>query len=87
MNSKKYEFLIVGSGAGGATLARELSKKAKKVLVVEKGKYEQKLGTLRGSLRFYDTNKLTKLPKKSKEGVILYRTIMAGGSTVVYIGE
>ena len=87
MNSKKYEFLIVGSGAGGATLARELSKKAKKVLVVEKGKYEQKLGTLRGSLRFYDTNKLTKLPKKSKEGVILYRTIMAGGSTVVSCGN
>lgn len=87
MNSKKYEFLIVGSGAGGATLARELSKKAKKVLVVEKGKYEQKLGTFQDCLRSYDANKLTKLPKKSKEGVILYRTIMAGGSTVVSCGN
>jgi len=27
MNNGKYEFLIVGSGAGGATLAKELSKK------------------------------------------------------------
>lgn len=87
MNNKKYEFLIVGSGAGGATLARELSKKDKKVLVVEKGKYEQKLGTFQDSLRFYDANKLMKVPKKSKEGVILYRTIMAGGSTVVSCGN
>ena len=87
MNNGKYEFLIVGSGAGGATLAKELSKKNKKVLVVEKGKYEQKIGTFQDSLRFYDGNKLTKVPKKSKEGVILYRTIMAGGSTVVSYGN
>ena len=87
MNNEKYEFLIVGSGAGGATLAKELSKKNKRVLVVEKGKYEQKIGTFQDSLRFYDGNKLTKVPKKSKEGVILYRTIMAGGSTVVSYGN
>ena len=87
MNNGKYEFLIVGSGAGGATLAKELSKKNKRVLVIEKGKYEQKIGTFQDSLRFYDGNKLTKVPKKSKEGVILYRTIMAGGSTVVSYGN
>ncbi len=87
MNNRKYEFLIVGSGAGGATLAKEVSKKNKKVLVVEKGKYEQEVGTFKDSLRFYDANRLTKVPKKSKEGVILYRTIMAGGSTVVSCGN
>jgi choline dehydrogenase-like flavoprotein len=87
MNNKKYEFLIVGSGAGGATLARELSKKVKNVLVIEKGKYEEKLGTFQDSLRFYDGNKLTKMPIKSKEGVILYRAIMAGGTTVVSCGN
>ena len=30
---KKYQFLIVGSGAGGATLARELSKQDKNILL------------------------------------------------------
>ncbi|MFC1909893.1 NAD(P)-binding protein, partial [Chloroflexota bacterium] len=56
---QKYEFIVVGSGAGGATLARELTKKNKKVLVVEKGKPETSLGTFQDAVRFYDGNKLT----------------------------
>lgn len=87
MDSKKYEFLIVGSGAGGATLARELSKRGKEVLVVERGRYEEKIGTLQDALRYFDGTKLTKTPAKSKEGVILWRTLMAGGSTVVSCGN
>lgn len=87
MNGKKFEFLIVGSGAGGATLARELSKRGKEVLVVERGRYEEKVGTFRDSLQYYDVNKLTLTPTKSKEGVILWRTFMAGGSTVVSCGN
>lgn len=43
MEHKEYEFLIVGSGEGGATLARELSKRGKEVLVVERGRYEGKV--------------------------------------------
>ena len=87
MVEKKYDFIIVGSGAGGATLARELSRKNQSVLVLEKGSNEKKLGTFQDSARFYDANKLTKVPKKSKEGVIIWRTIMAGGSTVVSCGN
>ena len=87
MVNKKYDFIIVGSGAGGATLARELSRKDQSVLILEKGSNEKKLGTFQDSLRFYDANKLTKVPKKSKEGVIIWRTIMAGGSTVVSCGN
>ena len=87
MVDKKYDFIIVGSGAGGATLARELSRKNQSVLVLEKGSNEKKLGTFQDSARFYDANKLTKVPKKSKEGVIIWRTIMAGGSTVVSCGN
>ncbi|MCR4405547.1 MAG: GMC family oxidoreductase [Anaerolineae bacterium] len=87
MKGRKYEFLIVGSGAGGATLARELSKNGKEVLVVEKGRYEEKIGTFRDALRYFDANRLTKTPAKSKEGVILWRALMAGGSTVVSAGN
>lgn len=87
MYDKKYAFVIVGSGAGGATLARELSKKGKEVLIVEAGKHEQKVGTFRDALRYFDTDKLTKMPAKSNEGVILWRTFMAGGATVVSAGN
>jgi choline dehydrogenase-like flavoprotein len=68
---------------GGATLAKELSAKGKDVLVLEQGGDERKVGTFKDCLRYYNSNKFTKLPKRSKEGVILWRTIMAGGSTVV----
>ncbi len=83
MNGKKFEFLIVGSGAGGATLARELSKKGREVLLLERGQYEEQVGTVRDTLRYYDLDRLTKLPRQSREGVILWRTFMAGGCTVV----
>ena len=86
MKSAKFEFIIVGSGAGGATLAMELSKRGKQVMIVERGNYEEKIGTFRDSLRYFDVNKLTKMPAKTKEGAILWRTMMAGGSTVVSCG-
>lgn len=85
MESRKYEFLVVGSGAGGATLARELSRRDREVLVVERGKRER-VGTFRDILRFFDMTAL-KVPRQSKEGVILWRTFMAGGSTVVSCGN
>lgn len=86
MLDRKYDFVIVGSGAGGATLAHELAKKGKQVLVIERGKPERRIGTLRNSLRYYDMKKFPPRPLKSEEGVIIWRAIMAGGSTVVSCG-
>lgn len=79
MKTKKYEFTIVGSGAGGATLARELSKKGKQVLVVERGGHAK-----RGS--YPDLLSGLDMPI-SKEGVAVFRKIMEGGSTVVSAGN
>ena len=87
MNADRYEFVIVGSGAGGATLAMELSKRGKMVLVVDQGKPENEIGTLTDCFRYFDLNYFTKMPPQSKDGVILWRTMMAGGTTVVSCGN
>ena len=86
METRNYQTIIVGSGAGGATLARELSKRGRPVLVLERGKVEQSVGTFADCTRYYDANAL-KIPKKSKEGVILWRTFMAGGATMAAMGN
>jgi choline dehydrogenase-like flavoprotein len=83
----KYDYLIVGSGAGGATLARELTKRGKKPLIVETGKLEEKVGTFSDASRFFDGQKITRIPRKSQEGVYIWRTLMAGGSTAVSCGN
>lgn len=87
MKGNKFDFIIVGSGAGGATLAYELSKRGKEILVLERGSDIKKLGSFKDILNFYDCNKYSKTPKKSKEGVIIYRTFMGGGTTVVATGN
>ena len=87
MSGQEHEFLIVGSGAGGATLARELARRGKEVIVLERGRHETKIGTFQDSLRYFDGNKLTRTPRKSKEGTILWRAFMAGGTTVVSDGN
>jgi len=86
MDRKKYEFVVVGSGAGGATVARELSKRGKEVLVVERGSKGQEIGSFRTSFDVFDMNRF-RIPKKSKEGVILWRALIPGGSTMVSCGN
>jgi choline dehydrogenase-like flavoprotein len=85
--TERHEYVIIGSGAGGATLARELSRRDRSVLVVEKGIDEKSLGTFKDASRYYDTGGLIPHPKRSKEGVILWRTFMAGGSTMASCGN
>jgi choline dehydrogenase-like flavoprotein len=82
MQKIETDIVIVGSGAGGATVARELAKGAKKVVLVEQGLSltNDKLGTEILAYNFYDKHGLW---SKTKEGVFYYRTIMAGGTTVV----
>ena len=88
METATYDIIIVGAGAGGGTLARELALKNKRrAVVLEQGKRETTYGTLKESVRYYDANQLTRRPAKSKEGVILWRALMAGGSTFVSCGN
>lgn len=79
----KTDIAIVGSGAGGAALARELARVGRDVAVIEKGGLVEDLGTQRGALRYYDKFAL----KSSREGTLIYRALMVGGTTVVSCGN
>lgn len=82
----KTDFLVVGSGAGGATVAMELAKRGKKVLIVDRGGIAsgKDIGTLKSAVfGFYDKCAL----RTSTEGIIIYRALMAGGTTVVSCGN
>jgi len=79
MSHEHYEFIVAGSGAGGATIAYELAKREKSVLIIEKGRYEQPIGGTANSRRYIDTI-------QSIEGIRIMRAIMAGGTTVISAG-
>jgi choline dehydrogenase-like flavoprotein len=88
MKNQVFDFVIAGTGAGGATLARELTLKGKQVLAIESGSYfEKPVGTFLDSLHYFDLNKHTKLPPRTNSGVNLWRTNMVGGTTVVSTGN
>jgi choline dehydrogenase-like flavoprotein len=88
MENEAYDYIIAGMGAGGATLARELTLKGKQVLAIESGNYyEEAVGTFLDTLHYFDLNKLTRMPPRTRSGVNLWRTNMVGGTTMVSTGN
>jgi choline dehydrogenase-like flavoprotein len=79
------EVIVVGSGPGGATVARELSRKGKDVLILERG-YDHRdkfyYGTYLGALRYSDRMSLL----FTEEGLNIIAPIMVGGATSMYCG-
>ncbi len=39
MSADRYDVIIIGSGAGGGTLAHRLAPSGKRILIVERGDY------------------------------------------------
>lgn len=78
------EYVVVGSGAGGGTVAKELASRGADVAVLEKGRWHKQLGYM--PCMAYLMDKMA-LFSRSKEGVLIDRAITAGGSTVVYAGN
>jgi choline dehydrogenase-like flavoprotein len=79
------EVIIVGSGPGGATVARELTRKGKDVLILERGyDYRNKFyyGTYLGALRYSERMSLL----FTEEGLNIVAPIMVGGATSMYCG-
>lgn len=79
----KKTIAIVGTGAGGGTLAKELAKAGCQVIIIEQGKTCQKVGSVSAALKFYEGCGLV----RSEQGIIVYRTMMTGGTTVVSCGN
>ncbi len=73
----EYDAIVVGSGPGGATVGRELSRAGERVLILERGKDDQNLGSYRTALRVLDTG-------RSEEGLSMLRASTTGGASVFY---
>lgn len=84
MSKSQYDVIVIGSGPGGASVAKNLSKAGKKVLILEKGRY---LKPFKGS---YKTT-LSMLDKfgffKSLENVTMLKVSAVGGATMLYSGS
>ncbi len=82
MNIEDKDFIIVGSGPGGATVAKELSQREKKVLILEWGDNDPLTGS------FWQGAKTLLFPGRSmlftRQMLGLVRGITTGGSTVHY---
>ncbi len=84
-NSLSADVIVVGSGPGGATVARELTKAGKKVLILERGDdFRNKFyyGTYLGAVIYSERRSLL----FTKEGLNIIAPIMVGGATSMYCG-
>ncbi|HLA77735.1 MAG TPA: GMC family oxidoreductase N-terminal domain-containing protein [Vicinamibacteria bacterium] len=77
--------IVVGSGPGGATLTRELARRGRRVLLLERGRDERGrfyYGSYLGPLLYADRSSLL----FSEEGLNIVRPLMLGGATSMYCG-
>lgn len=76
-----YDYIIIGTGPGGAPAALQLARAGKKVLMLERGAYHTRFLGFPFGARLLDR---FMVGARSKEGVIIERGITVGGSSMVY---
>lgn len=82
MNSSlHYDVIVVGTGPGGATVARELSKKKKKVLMIERGSNPVIKGSALQAATMFMPGKATLF---TYGALAMVRGITMGGSSIFY---
>jgi choline dehydrogenase-like flavoprotein len=82
---KQADVAVVGSGPGGATVARQLARAGKRVLLLERGRDwrgHPLYGTYPGALLYADKQALL----FTREGMNIVRPLMLGGATSMYCG-
>lgn len=83
MTTRRYEAVIIGSGPGGATIARELARAGRRVLLLERGRDWREspfYGTYAGALMYADRHALL----FTSGGLNVIRPLMVGGATSMY---
>lgn len=84
-NTLRADAIIVGSGPGGATAARELARAGQLVLLLERGEDHRSrayYGTYLGALFYSDKRSLL----FTEEGLNIIRPLMVGGATSMFAG-
>jgi len=87
----KADVVVVGTGPGGSTVARDLTLKGKKVILLEWGKDVPPRGTaFRGGGEYVGGPGALNLHKGilvSKEQTLMIRGVTTGGSSMMYLGS
>src|SRR5688500_16015359 len=85
MTAQRFDTIVVGSGPGGAAVARDLARGGKRVLILERGRDWRGHpihGTYLGALTYAERRALL----FTKEGLQIVRPLMVGGATGMYAG-
>jgi choline dehydrogenase-like flavoprotein len=82
---RSQDIIVVGTGPSGATAALEFIKQGKRVLLIEMGKDDPVgRGVFHTYRNLYDKHLIF---SRSKEGVIIDRSLTLGGSSAVFSGN
>ncbi len=79
------DVIVVGSGPGGASVARDLARAGRRVLILERGGDHRRApyyGTYLGAMIYTDRAAFV----YTREGINIIRPLMAGGATSMYCG-
>ncbi len=82
---RDVDVIVVGSGPGGATVARALARAGMNVLILERGRDHRRrfyYGTYLGALIYTDRHSFL----YTHEGLNIIRPLMVGGATSMYAG-
>ena len=86
MNLKdEYDTIVVGTGPGGATVARELTSEKRNILIVEYGPRLNETGFLKVAPKAFSEQ--TKNPLRSDGDIYFSRALILGGSSYVAMGN